>query len=162
MRTILFNLDDAESIFASPYRPNILIVDVEGTLTPFSPSQELVIEATDRFDQRAMECGIDLSRIYYVTNSDYGSILIRCPRLIGRIYSRAHKPFFRLPAEFVLASNRPVVVGDQYLTDGLMAWRYGVPFGLVKLRGVVPPWPRLQLALGRMIEPLLFRRAPTP
>lgn len=53
------------------------------------------------------------------------------------------------------------VVGDQLLTDGLLAWRLRAQPATF-LHAVTHPgplWPRLQRAAGRLIAPLLFRTA---
>ncbi|NUP48661.1 MAG: hypothetical protein HOW97_15350 [Catenulispora sp.] len=51
-----------------------------------------------------------------------------------------------------------LVVGDQLATDGALAWRLG--FGFVHYappRERVPAGPRLLMAFGELLRPLLFR-----
>lgn len=53
-----------------------------------------------------------------------------------------------------------VVVGDQVVTDGTLAWRLGYTFVLYGTPpGSVPLGPRLMGAGGQLLRPLLFRRA---
>lgn len=53
-----------------------------------------------------------------------------------------------------------VVVGDQVVTDGILALRLGYAFVLYDARTrIVPLGPRLMGAWGQIVRPLLFRRA---
>lgn len=68
---------------------------------------------------------------------------------------RAMKPYRHRP---VAELHPTVVVGDQVCTDGLLAWRLGLPF--VRVEGcslTEPPWPRLMRAGGRRISLGFFR-----
>ncbi|WP_344655656.1 hypothetical protein [Catenulispora subtropica] len=53
-----------------------------------------------------------------------------------------------------------LVVGDQLATDGALAWRLGFDFvHYHPPRDWIPPGPRLMMALGELLRPLLFRAA---
>jgi hypothetical protein len=52
-----------------------------------------------------------------------------------------------------------VVIGDQVVTDGILALRLDYAFVLYDPCLMVPPGPRLMTVCGRVVRPLLFRRA---
>ena len=155
-RTPLLALDEAEDVFELQPQPMALLVDVEGTLTEFVPSQRSVTEALARFDELAVRNGLDRRRLRYLSNAGLAKGG-RWPGMPIRLHCRAHKPFFNPPEEFRSYGPRTIVVGDQYLTDGLLAWRFGFSFALVSARGERPAWPRIQLAVGRALSGLFFR-----
>jgi predicted HAD superfamily phosphohydrolase YqeG len=70
----------------------------------------------------------------------------------------AGKPMRTAP---YLSLPRPgVMIGDQVVTDGILALRLGYAFVLyAPLAGTVPLRPRLMGACGQLLRPLLFRRA---
>jgi predicted HAD superfamily phosphohydrolase YqeG len=70
----------------------------------------------------------------------------------------AGKPLRTAP---YLGFPRPgVVVGDQVVTDGILALRLGYAFVLYDPQTrAVPLGPRLMGAWGQIVRPLLFRRA---
>jgi hypothetical protein len=154
-RVPLIFLDRAESVFDLRPIPEALLVDLEGTLTGFCPSRGAVVEAVGRFDELATRNGLDLRRVHYVTNA--GMEEPDAQKMSGRVHVNARKPFFSPPMEFESHARVTTVVGDQYLTDGLMAWRFGFSFGLVRAWGDQPNWPRMQLYLGRILLRLFFR-----
>lgn len=139
--------------------PLAFLVDVEGTLTEFGPSRRTVIEASARFDELASKRDIDLKRLHYVTNAALGPTEASRMSIPCRVHVRAGKPFFNPPEEFIVHGGRTIVVGDQYLTDGLMAWRFGFSFGLVGVAARPPIWPLIQLMAGRALSPLFLRRS---
>jgi hypothetical protein len=51
-----------------------------------------------------------------------------------------------------------VVIGDQVVTDGILALRLGYAFVLYDPCLAVPPGPRLMTICGRVVQALLFRR----
>ena len=52
-----------------------------------------------------------------------------------------------------------LVTGDQVLTDGLLAWRLGAPYAHWRFAIAAPPWPRIQAAVGRVLDGLFFEDA---
>jgi predicted HAD superfamily phosphohydrolase YqeG len=67
---------------------------------------------------------------------------------------RAAKPW---RVGYARAHARPLlVVGDQVLTDGLLAWRLGAPFVHWQVDGPMPGWPRIQRAVGSRLLRFLF------
>lgn len=103
--------------------------------------------------------------------------VVRCPTVRTVVVaSNAREPAVVWPADAVPAAMvigaarkpwrtaytsrlpRPVVVvGDQVLTDGLLAWRIGATFVHWRHHGPVPAWPRIQQLLGRWPRRLVFR-----
>ena len=156
-RVPLFLLEEPESVFDLRPMPSAILVDLEGTLTGFCPLRRSVAGALVNFDTFAKSKGVDLSRLHYVTNAGVRDIRIECPAISDRIHLQAHKPFFTPPKEFRADPMQTIVVGDQYLTDGLLAWRWGFSFGLVRWSGQRPLWPRLQLAFGGLLSNLCFK-----
>jgi len=150
-------LEKPENVFSLEPTPAALLVDLEGTLTVFSPSRSSVIEALTHFEEVAAENGLDRRRLHYVTNAAFHGLTSRCPGISARLHTRAHKPFFTPPAQFQLYGQATVVVGDQYLTDGLLAWRFGFSFGLIRTSEHQLFWPHMQLSVGQLLSPLFFR-----
>ena len=156
-RVPLLRLEVPEVVFDLEPPPAALLVDVEGTLTEFAPSRRSVIDALARFDEIAERHGVDIRRLHYVTNAKFVEGSSRWDAMPARLHCNVQKPFFTPPEEFRLHGHRTVVVGDQYFTDGLLAWRFGFSFGLVISRYPQPMWPRLQLFGGRALSWLFFR-----
>ena len=100
--------------------------------------------------------GLDLHRLHYVTNANLKGFGDQCGGILARIHPDALKPFFTPPPEFRLQAYDTVVVGDQYLTDGLLAWRFGFSFALVGASSHQPAWPRAQRFVGRALSPVFF------
>ncbi len=94
-----------------------------------------------------------VTSVVYSSNS-------QCPRAADgksciRIVTAARKPW---RTKYLHNEPRPVaVVGDQVLTDGLLAWRLRASFLQWQVAGPMPPWPRLQRRLGRIAAPFLFK-----
>lgn len=78
-----------------------------------------------------------------------------------RYLASALKPFRLAPYQ---GFPRPgMLIGDQLLTDGLLARRLGYLFvHVTPERKHVPPRPWLLSQLGRLLRPLLFRRLSLP
>jgi len=158
-RAPLLLLENPENVFDLRPTPAALLVDVEGTLTEFSPSRGSVIEALKRFDEVARRNSVDLRRVHYITNADFKEFGVQYPDFAARVHPHARKPFFAPPEEFRRYGNDTVVVGDQYLTDGLLAWRFGFSFALVRTSVDQPTWPRVQRAIGRVLALVFFKVA---
>src|ERR1043166_909648 len=131
-RVPLLRLNNPENVFNLELAPIALLVDLEGTLTTFCPSLHSVVEAIVNFDKVASQYGLEERRVHYVTNTNFVKVDNNWPSPVisDRLHCRAHKPFFSPPQEFCRLGHGTVVIGDQYLTDGLLAWRFGFSFGL--------------------------------
>lgn len=100
-----------------------------------------------------------LQVVCFATNSlRRPSVLPHPPQVRVSYLSSAGKPLRTAPYQ---GFPRPgVVVGDQVVTDGLLALRLGYAFVLYGTpAGAVPLGPRLMGAGGQLLRPLLFRRA---
>jgi hypothetical protein len=153
----LILLKKPENVFNIQPSAVALLVDLEGTLTEFCPSLRSVVEAISHFDEIAKRNGIDLQCLHYVTNAnldDSGASVAVVPT---RLHHHAFKPFYTPSEEFRSHGYGTVVIGDQYLTDGLLAWRFGFSFCLVNASYQRPTWPQVQLSAGRALAPLFFR-----
>lgn len=155
-RAPLLLLEKPENVFKIKPIPAAFLVDLEGTLTKFSPSQALLLEALTHFEKAASQNGIDTHRIHYVTNAKFRELASWCPEFWARIHTHAHKPFWNPPKEYRLHGRATVVLGDQYLTDGLLAWMSGFSFALVR-QVDKPVWSRVQRSIGCILSPLFFR-----
>jgi hypothetical protein len=158
-RVPLVLLRKAEDVFAVRPLPAAFLVDVEGTVTQWHPTSDALLEALFHFDVAARRAGVDSRQIFYWSNAPLELADKGNGGLERRWRSNAHKPFCTPPEAFKKHGHSTVVVGDQYLTDGLLAWRYGFSFALVSAPQVRPLWPRLQLAIGSLIAGLFFRHA---
>lgn len=111
------SLDDVARVVGGSERPKVVIFDVDNTLAPqeAAPSEfvALVNSAIDRFESMA-----EVARVIPLTNGPQ--------RGVDRIVARGNKPWTSRRRLGLRGSRLPVVVvGDQLLTDGLLAWRLG-------------------------------------
>lgn len=110
-------LDDVEAFIRSSPGRNVVIFDIDNTLVPqhVRPDDfiEVVNAAIDRF-----EANPTVERVIALTNGPQ--------RDVTRIVSRGNKPWTTRRRLGLRGVQSPiVVVGDQVLTDGLLAWRLG-------------------------------------
>ncbi len=146
------SLDDVGAFVASSDPRKVPILDVDNTLAPQgAPLDEfgvLVNGAIDRF-----ETSPGVHRVIALTNGPQRDV----PRMI----SRGNKPWTtrrRLGLKEILFPI--VVVGDQVLTDGMLAWRLGATF--LHLVIDAEKEGRRQAAMrriGKVVMRLFFRRA---
>lgn len=98
----------------------VVVADVDNTLAPqgVSPGEfvHLVNEAIDRIESIG-----NVDRVIALTNGPQ--------REVARLVSRGNKPWTTRRRLGLRRDRRPIVViGDQVLTDGLLAWRLGATF----------------------------------
>lgn len=116
-----------------------LIIDLEPLVVAWSSDEETFRSALSAFDS-SIEHRI---RVTYVTNSRRMPPTGLRLRTNRAFISRARKPWTAIPDD---AHGVRAVVGDLLLTDGLLAWRLGVPFVHIDRRCCtrsIPLWPRL-------------------
>ncbi len=126
-----------------------LIFDVDGTVARHGAQ-------ADEF-ARAVNSAIDyleshplVDRAIALTNG--------AERGVPRIVSRGNKPWTTRRRLGIAGVDRLVVVGDQVLTDGILAWRLGGLFiHLVADDHEEPPAQARLRRRGRWLEPLLFK-----
>ena len=114
------SLDEVIAIVESTDGQKVVIFDVDNTLAPQGvPLEEfgqLVNSAIDR-----VEANPGIARVIALTNGPQ--------REVARMISRGNKPWTTRRRLRLRGSDAPVVVvGDQVLTDGLLAWRLGATF----------------------------------
>lgn len=126
--------------------PELILLDVEPLVAPWNaPLVHLehgLSAAQDRTRGSTKVVFVSNSRLQYHPNS---------PHVWG-----ARKPL-KVKVNQYISNPHTVVVGDTLLTDGLLAWRLGVPFIEVATTAASRPWwPRIQAQLARPIRRLLF------
>ncbi|MCP3995284.1 MAG: hypothetical protein GY722_09495 [bacterium] len=145
--------DDVTSLLDDIEGQVTLIFDVDGTVVRQGASSNEVADAVnaaiDDFESHP-----SVGRAIALTNgADRGA-----PRMI----SRGNKPWTTRRRLGIGRTDRVVVVGDQVLTDGVLAWRLGATFVQLVVDPSNEPTAQSRLRKrGRWIEPFLFRKAPT-
>ena len=114
------SLDEVMAFVESTDGQKVIVFDVDNTLAPQDvPLEEfgrLVNSAIDR-----VEANPSIARVIALTNGPQ--------REVPRMISRGNKPWTTRRRLGLRGSSAPlVVVGDQVLTDGLLAWRLGATF----------------------------------
>ena len=114
------SLDEVMAFVESTDDEKVIIFDVDNTLAPqgvaLDEFGEIVNAAIDR-----VEANSRIARVIALTNGPQ--------REVARMVSRGNKPWTTRRRLGLRGSSAPlVVVGDQVLTDGLLAWRLGATF----------------------------------
>lgn len=128
-------------------RPSLVLLDVEPYVARWLTGQDELDAGVARLAARWSD-----QPVLVVTNSDRvvsGHVLPPHWRQI----SNARKPFTRLHAP-----SGAVVVGDQPLMDGLLAWRYRAGFVRVPLPAGAPWWARTTCRVFTPVSRLWLRR----
>jgi predicted HAD superfamily phosphohydrolase YqeG len=120
------------------------IVDLDNTLVPYHAPDEPTVAALQALEEQLRADAPHVTEVVVLSNGR---------RRIGSLGEgwavtyrrRARKPFTR-----GLEPVRPsVVCGDQFLTDGLLAWRLDAPFlHLALATSGEPAWPRVMRVAG--------------
>jgi predicted HAD superfamily phosphohydrolase YqeG len=136
--------------------PAALLIDIEPFVAAWRTDEPALLRG---LRERLAECAtiVSLREVVFVTNSG------RSPRdgVPGASFpvsyiSAARKPFLDL-SRFASLGSPVVVIGDQAVTDGLMAWRLNAIFVQVPLPDRCSVGVRAQSLLGRMISAFVFR-----
>jgi predicted HAD superfamily phosphohydrolase YqeG len=114
------SLDEVIDFVDSSAGENVIISDVDNTLVPQDVSLgefgAVVNASIDR-----LEAHPNVSRVIALTNGP--------EREVSRLVSRGNKPWTTRRRLGLRGTRTPiVVVGDQVLTDGLLAWRLRATF----------------------------------
>lgn len=129
------------------HQPTDLILDIEPWLVHWVEPADLLASRLDMWHGWASShCAVRLC-----TNSDRFRLPDGAVPLIGA----ARKPRTAL-CDLGRLGERPLVVGDLLLFDGLLARRLSADFAWLKWRGTSPPWPRVLRAVDRLAAPLLL------
>lgn len=144
------DLDELERLVATTSKPIVLIFDADNTLVPQGVAvdefQQGVKAAIDRFEAHPA-----VARVIVLTNGP--------ERRVPEMIHRGNKPFTTRARLGLTAAHPDVwVVGDQILTDGVLAWRLGAPFILLALDTVMEaPRQAGMRRIGDVVARLLFR-----
>lgn len=145
------SLDDVATFVGSGDVGRVLIFDVDNTLAPQgTPLEEFgrrVNHAIDRF-----EATPGVARVVMLTNGPQRGV----PRMI----SRGNKPWTTRSRLGLRGVRSPiVVVGDQVLTDGVLAWRLGATFLHLVIDDQNEARPQARMRrIGKMVMGFFFRR----
>jgi len=114
------SLDEVMAFVESTDGQKVIIFDVDNTLAPQGvPPAEFVRLVNSAIDR--VEANPCIARVIALTNGPQ--------RQVARMVSRGNKPWTTRRRLGLRGSSAPlVVVGDQVLTDGLLAWRLRATF----------------------------------
>ena len=144
------DLDHLERMVAESETPLILVFDADNTLVPQGVSiadfRAGVGAAVERFASLP-----DVERVVVLTNGP--------DRGVPNMIHRGNKPWTTRGRLGLRRNGAPVwVVGDQVLTDGVLAWRLGATYVLLAIDEVAEaPRQATMRRIGRRISSLLFR-----
>jgi len=132
-----------------------VVLDVEPMIAPWRGSAEAYLAGARRFLDAIVGQSDTVTAIVIASNSPATRPAITCDVPLT-LSVGAGKPW---RTDYLADLPRPVVViGDQPLTDGLLAWRLDGVFLHWRHDGPTPWWPRLQRTLGRLVLPFAFTR----
>ena len=116
----LHSLDEVMAFVESTDGKKVIVFDVDNTLAPQDvPLKEFGLLVNSAIDR--VEANPSIARVIALTNGPQ--------REVPRMISRGNKPWTTRRRLGLRGSSAPlVVVGDQVLTDGLLAWRLGATF----------------------------------
>ncbi len=147
------DLDEVADLVAAAPGSNIVVFDADNTLVPQGAALDVfqveVTAAIKRFESLP-----SVDRVIVLTNGPERGVP-------GMIY-RGNKPWTtRRRLGLDEASAAIWVVGDQILTDGVLAWRFGATYvQLVVDAGAEDTRQAVMRYTGRAVAGMLFRPAP--
>lgn len=160
-RSPLFPTSSYEEVYSAIARlkPGTLVIDVEPLVCYWKTGQEQLDDGLSRLLSTLTKNEEPLQRIWFLTNSArVPSMAPASDRIAVTYVTKARKPWLRLDA--VRSSPSPiVVVGDQVLTDGCVAWRLGAPFIQVPIPPSASSAVRTQRQMGDLLRRCLFSRS---
>lgn len=141
--------DEALALLDSAAEPVTLIVDVDNTLVRQGARPDefvaVVNRGLDRFEAHPM-----VARLIALSNGTQ--------RGVSRIIGRGNKPWTSRRRLSLGRGENVWVIGDQVLTDGLLAWRVRAPFLHLVVSAEEPLRQARMRRYGRWLTPLLFDR----
>lgn len=160
-RTTIWPIASLEELPRLPLDFRLIVLDLENTLLAYRATAEDV--ATMRLGLSNLISALPArSRIIIATNK------VRCDAAITRhmhdaqiqLIERCRKPSTKRIVHELHGAIPTLVVGDQVLTDGLLARNLCVPFvEVVGCSSREPLWPTLMRSVGRVAAVSLFRCA---
>jgi predicted HAD superfamily phosphohydrolase YqeG len=136
-----------------------VVLDLDNTVLPYLPTPDDVEQLAPKL--AAIVATLPKANTVVVTTNvrNHPGKVAAAIAEAGLIFvAGARKPH---PRRLLAATARPVaIVGDQPVTDGLLAWWLGVPFVLAPAcSSRTPWWPRLMRLVGELVLRLFYRRA---
>ncbi len=150
--TSVKDLDELAARLAEHPGPLTLIFDADNTLVPQgAPPAEFATRVTaviDRFESMP-----SVERVIVLSNGPQ--------RGVDRVIGRGNKPWTNgRRLGLARRSATPIwVIGDQVITDGVLAWRLGAEFFLLAIDPAddYPGQARMR-RWGKYVAPLIFRK----
>jgi hypothetical protein len=131
-----------------------VIVDVEPTVAAWGSDVTALENGLTRVTSEIGQLPT-VREIVFLTNSSRPAPPVPSGARTFNYRARARKPW-RLWSLRTLP-DPIVVIGDQILTDGLLAHRLAASFVHLQRNGEVPWWPAAQAFAGRFLRTLFFR-----
>jgi predicted HAD superfamily phosphohydrolase YqeG len=114
------DLDELETLVAAAPDPLVMIFDADNTIVPQGiPFDQFRVEVTAAVER--FEALPTVARVIVLTNGP--------DRGVPHMLYRGNKPWTTRRRLGLTSDHRSIwVIGDQVLTDGLLAWRLGATF----------------------------------
>lgn len=151
--TSVEDINEVATLLAVESGPIVVVLDADNTLVRQGASHREFAEIVNRVIDR-LENITSVERVIVISNGPH--------RGVERAISGGGKPWTSRRRLGIRGGSAATIwiVGDQVVTDGLLAWRLGGQF----LHCVIDPddaYPRqaTMRRLGRLIAPLIFRRS---
>ena len=144
------SLDEALAHLDAGRAHQVVVSDVDNTLAPQGIAGDELVALVDGAVDR-IEANRNVDRVIVLTNGP--------DRGVPRLVSRGNKPWTTRRRLGLRRDRRPVVViGDQVLTDGVLAWRLGATFLQLVIDDRTEDRRQARLRrLGRLVTGILFR-----
>jgi len=136
-------------------QPATLVVDVQPFVAPWGCSSDAMLSGVVALAKYLADAAPNLRTLIFATNARpaFRQQLQRGRPMVTLI-GAAHKPW---RVAYLTGAPRPVVVlGDQIITDGMLAFRVHGLFLHWRAPGHIPWWPRLQAMIGALLIHFFF------
>jgi|SRR5712691_2768936 len=150
-------VSDAEAMTSviTGLAPTSVVLDVQPIVLGWNPRPATSARQVEGVISSLLPAWPSVSHLLLMTNA---RLPIYVPARVGMVrtstVANARKPWKVRP---VRALPSPVVVvGDQVLTDGLLAWRLGLPFVHWLEFDAIPLWPMVQGVIGSALVRTIF------
>ncbi len=148
------SLEDVMALVESSDGEKVIIFDVDNTLAPQGCGLGDFAVAVNTAIDRCEAC-TGIGRVIALTNGPQ--------RDVDRMVSRGNKPWTTRRRLGLRRGDPVVVVGDQVLTDGLLAWRLRASFLHLVIDDEEEDSRQARMRrIGKMVTAALFRPVPTP
>jgi predicted HAD superfamily phosphohydrolase YqeG len=146
--------------FIAEFCPATVVADVQPLVAAWDSAAADVERSAASFAEKlAAAMPRTLRLLVFATNSRIPVPReLRAEKIDIIFVSAARKPWV---TRYLAAAPRPiVVVGDQVITDGLLAVRLRAAFIHFTADGCPPWWPRAQAIIGKPVVRIAFRTRP--